>query len=183
MLHTNKIEGFLGWLKRWIPMSGPYNLSQNINIYLWLRTIGINKGDPFLALVNLVRENNSTDVMHVWKICPFCHTDFIQEQTHNLRCWSWAALTASKPLKQMPKFKRTLKFTLWGRFETSIICLNNFNKQEELICLINASPWTDIELPVHNHICHYCKLTLETNDKIEEHIFIKYYRKYTLWNM
>ena len=45
-------------------MGGPYNLSQNINIYLWLRTNRINKVDPFWALVNLVRENNLTDVMN-----------------------------------------------------------------------------------------------------------------------
>ena len=51
--------------------SGPYNLSHNINIYLWLRTNRINKCDPFWALVNLVRENNSTDVMNaVHNILP-----------------------------------------------------------------------------------------------------------------
>ena len=41
----------------------PHNLSQNINIHLWLRTNRINKWDPFLALVNLVEKNKSTDVM------------------------------------------------------------------------------------------------------------------------
>ena len=41
----------------------PYNLSHNINIYLWLRTNRINKYDPFFALVNIVEENNSTDVI------------------------------------------------------------------------------------------------------------------------
>ena len=63
-LHTNKIKGFWGCLKRLLPRSGPHNLSQNINIYLWFRNNKINKVDPFLALVNLVRENNSTDVMN-----------------------------------------------------------------------------------------------------------------------
>ena len=67
-LHTIKIEGFGGWLKRWILRSGPYNLSQNINIYLWLRTLRINKIDSFWALVNLVRENSSPDLMNVWNI-------------------------------------------------------------------------------------------------------------------
>ena len=61
-LHTNKIEGFWGCLKRWLPRSGPYNLSQNISIYLC--TNRINKVDPFLDLVNLVKENNSTDAMN-----------------------------------------------------------------------------------------------------------------------
>ena len=41
----------------------PDNLSQNINIYFLFRTNRINKFDPFWALVNLVRENNLTDVM------------------------------------------------------------------------------------------------------------------------
>ena len=34
----------------------PYNLSQNINIYFWLRTNRIKKVDPIWALVNLVRK-------------------------------------------------------------------------------------------------------------------------------
>ena len=61
------------------------------------------------------------------------------------------------------------------RYETCIMCLNNFNNREELIGVghINTSPWTDFELPLHRHICHYCKLTLETNDKIEEHIWLR----------
>ena len=63
-LHTNKIEVFWLSLKRWMPRSGIYNLSQNINIYLWLRTNRINKVYTFWALVNLVRENNSTDLMN-----------------------------------------------------------------------------------------------------------------------
>ena len=62
-LQTNKVEGFWGCLKTWLPRSGPYNLSQNINIYLWLRTNRINKFDPFWVIVNFVREYNSTRVM------------------------------------------------------------------------------------------------------------------------
>ena len=42
----------------------PDNLSQNINIYLLFRTNRFNKFDPFWALVNLVRENYSTDLMN-----------------------------------------------------------------------------------------------------------------------
>ena len=38
--------------------------------YLWFRTNKINKVDPFLLLVNLVRENNSTDVMNANDILP-----------------------------------------------------------------------------------------------------------------
>ena len=90
----------------------------------------------------------------------------VQEQTQNLRCWSWAADTTSKPLKHMTKLRSTLEFTSWDRLETCIICLNNFNNQEEVIGHMNTSPWTDFELPVHRHICHYCKPTLETNDQI-----------------
>ena len=64
-LHKSKIEGFWRWLKRWIPRRGPYNLSHNINIYLWLRTIRINKVNPFWPLVNHLGENNPTDVKNV----------------------------------------------------------------------------------------------------------------------
>ena len=63
-LPTNKIEVFWVSLKTWMPRSGIYNLSQNINIYLWLRTNRINKVYTFWALVNLVRENNSIDLMN-----------------------------------------------------------------------------------------------------------------------
>ena len=69
-LHTNTIEGFWGCLKRSLPRNGPYYLSQNINIYLWFRTNKFNKDDPFLALVNLLRENNSTDVFNDNAILP-----------------------------------------------------------------------------------------------------------------
>ena len=44
--------------------------AQNSNIYFWFRTNKINKVDPFLALVNLVRENNSTYVMNANNILP-----------------------------------------------------------------------------------------------------------------
>ena len=63
-LHGNKIKGFCGCFKRLLPRSGPYNLSQNINIYIWFRTNRIDKVDPFLDLVNLVKENNSTDAIN-----------------------------------------------------------------------------------------------------------------------
>ena len=62
--------------------------------------------------------------------------------------------------------------------------LHNLSQQLQQPGRVNWShehfSMTDFELPVHRHICHYCKPTLETNDKIEEHIFIKYYWKYTL---
>ena len=63
-LHTNNNEGFWVCLKSWKPRSGPNNLYQEINIYLWFRTNKINKVDPFWNLINLVRDNNSTDVMN-----------------------------------------------------------------------------------------------------------------------
>ena len=116
--------------------------------------------------------------------CPFCHTDFInqgdvlstlksvQKQTKNLKCWSWSVLTASKPLKHMKKLRSTLEFTSWGRLETCIICLNNFNHQEVFTGHMNISSWTDFELPGQRLICPYCQQTFETNDKVEEHICI-----------
>ena len=90
---------------------------------------------------------------------------FVQEQTQNLMCWSWAALTASKPLKHMTKLRSIFKFISWDRLETCIICRKNFNNQEKLIGQINTSPWTDFELLMQRHVFHYCKPTLATNEK------------------
>ena len=60
-LHTNKIEGFWGCLKRWMPRSG---LATSPRTYTTNSTTNrINKWNPFLVLVNLVEENNPTDVM------------------------------------------------------------------------------------------------------------------------
>ena len=63
-LHTNKIEGFWGCFKRWLPSSGPYNLEQYLSLYLWFQHNKQNKVDPFWALVNLVKMNNSIEVMN-----------------------------------------------------------------------------------------------------------------------
>ena len=63
-MHTNKIEGFWGCFKRWLPSSGPYNLEQYLTLYLWFQNLKMNQIDPFLALVELVKQNNSIDVMN-----------------------------------------------------------------------------------------------------------------------
>ena len=63
-VHTNKIEGFWGCFKRWLPSSGPYNLEQYLTLYLWFQNLKMNQIDPFWALVELVKQNNSIDVMN-----------------------------------------------------------------------------------------------------------------------
>ena len=45
------------------PRGGPHKLFKNINITLCFRTHKIKTDDRFLAVVNLVRGNNSIDVM------------------------------------------------------------------------------------------------------------------------
>ena len=62
-LHTNKIEGFWGCWKRWLPSSGPYNLEEYLYAYLWFHQKKINGEDPFWSLVKLVSENNSQQVL------------------------------------------------------------------------------------------------------------------------
>ena len=60
---TNKIEGLWNCIKRWLPTSGRYNLEQFPYLYLWLNNHKCNGTDPFWALVELVRKNNSIDAL------------------------------------------------------------------------------------------------------------------------
>ena len=62
-LNTNKIEGFWGNFKRWLPSSGPYNLAEYTKTYLWFQQRKIRNEDPFWCLVNLIKENNSAEVI------------------------------------------------------------------------------------------------------------------------
>lgn len=62
-LHTNKIEGFWGCWKKWLPSSGPYNLEEYLYAYLWFHQKKMEGEDVFWCLVNLVAENNSVDVL------------------------------------------------------------------------------------------------------------------------
>ena len=63
-MHTNKIEGFWGCFKIWLPSSGPYNLEQYLTLYLWFQNLKMNQIDPFWALVELVKQKNSIGVMN-----------------------------------------------------------------------------------------------------------------------
>ena len=63
-LNTNKIEGFWGNWKRWLPSSGPYNLEQYLYTYLWFHQKKLQKTDPFWSLVELVTQNNSIDILN-----------------------------------------------------------------------------------------------------------------------
>ena len=63
-LNTNKIEGFWGNWKRWLPSSGPYNLEQYLYTYLWFHQKKLQKIDPFWSLVELVAQNNSINILN-----------------------------------------------------------------------------------------------------------------------
>ena len=62
--------------------------AQNSNIYFWFRTKKINKVDLFLALVNIVRENNSTYVMNVNDILPDVERCDSQQEEDAMDCES-----------------------------------------------------------------------------------------------
>ena len=89
-LHANKIEGFGGWFKTWIPRSWSFlGFSQpcrrkqlnRCNERLKNLTIFAHSAIPTLF--------NRRRLLSTWKL--------VQEQTKKLRCWRWAALTATKP--------------------------------------------------------------------------------------
>ena len=60
---TNSIEGLWGCWKRWLPSSGPYNLEMYMHTFLWFNNIKASGLDPFWSLVELVKENNSVEVL------------------------------------------------------------------------------------------------------------------------
>jgi transposase-like protein len=62
-LHTNQIEGLWRCIKRWLPSSGRYNLEQHLMVYQWFNMHQHAGTDPFWALVDLVKKNNSAEVM------------------------------------------------------------------------------------------------------------------------
>ena len=115
-------------------------LASNKLLLRWteiLPTQGICKEAPLATRINTICS------------CLFCHTNFInhsqlmksvQEPTQNLRYRSLSVLTASKSLIYMTKLRITLEFTSQDRLATCIICLNDFNNQEELIGHMNISP-------------------------------------------
>ena len=100
----------------------------------------------------------------------------VQEPTQNLRYRSLSVLTASKSLIYMTKLRITLEFTSQDRLATCIICLNDFNNQEEVIGHMNISPWKDFDCPVNRPICPYCQQTLKP--LVIEIDFIKYVINY-----
>ena len=109
---------------------------------------------------------------------PFCHTKIINQEEviehmemfsgtdpeHEVQ--SLSVRTGSNPLIYMTKLWITLEFTSRGTLATCIICLNNFNNQEELIGHINLSLWIDFECPVHRPIWPCCQQTFETNNRV-----------------
>ena len=164
-LHTNQIDGFRGCLKRW-----PHNLSQNINIYIWLRTNRINK---------YIEENNSW-YFHDVEGCDNEEEEdaCIVSQTQTARVIplndltilaNSAITTSSTRMRLLSTWKsvqeqtQNLRCENWCVLsaskpfetydkienhigihimwlETCIICLNNIINQEELISHLNIFP-------------------------------------------
>ena len=62
-LHTNGIEGLWGTFKRWLPQQGRYNLEEYMWLYVWEQNKRLSGEDQFTALVKLVLENNSSELL------------------------------------------------------------------------------------------------------------------------
>ena len=148
-LHTNKIEGFWGCLKRWMPRSCHYNLSQNNNIYLCFRTNKINNVYPFLALGNLVKENTSTDVMNVKDILPDVegYESEKEEVAMDFESDSDSLDSTSKRSDYPCPF-----------------CHTDFINQEEVFEHMEICSGTDPAPEVLKPICPYCQQIFETTD-------------------
>ena len=61
-LNTNMIEGMWGTMKRFFPQAGPYNLEQNIMMFLWFKNKKAQGKSIFWSLVTLISENNTIEV-------------------------------------------------------------------------------------------------------------------------
>ena len=62
-LHTNNIEGLWGVIKKWLPKSGPYNLANNLKLFLWFEDQKLLNKDPFWSLVSLVAKYNCVEIL------------------------------------------------------------------------------------------------------------------------
>ena len=148
---------------RWLLRASKDMLAQNlvtlastIILLQWMETLptqGIYKEAP---LVTKLHTNYS---------CPFCHTDFINQEkvVEHMEICSGTdpELDVLKPISPycqqtfdiyMTKLRITLEYKSWHTLESCLIFLNNFNNQEELIGHMNISPWTDLKLPTHRPV-------------------------------
>ena len=57
-LHTNRIEGLWGQIKRWLPQSGSYCLEEYLELYQWFQMQKRNGVNPFWRLLQLIAEHN-----------------------------------------------------------------------------------------------------------------------------
>jgi transposase-like protein len=60
-VHTNRIEGVWGTVKRWLPSSGPYNLEEYLQMFQWFEMQKLAGVNPFWRLMELVAKDNSVD--------------------------------------------------------------------------------------------------------------------------
>ena len=62
-INTNMIEGAWRQVKKWLPQSGPYNLQEYLDLFLWFHEQKIAGKKPFWRLMELVAANNSYEAV------------------------------------------------------------------------------------------------------------------------
>ena len=60
-VHTNRMEGLWGVVKRWLPSSGSYNLQEYLQLFQWFQVQKQHEEDPFWRLMDLIAENNNKE--------------------------------------------------------------------------------------------------------------------------
>ena len=107
--------------------------------------------------------------LHTNYPCPFCHTDFINQEDVIEHMEICSVTDPEANLSLLPA--NHLIWQNWeaqwnSHYEVDL----KFNNNEELTGLMNISSLTDFELPVHRPIYAFCQQPFERNDKVEEHI-------------
>ena len=62
-IHTNRIEGLWGVVKRWLPSSGPYNLEDYLALFQWFHNLKMEGKEPFWELMELIAKDNNVETL------------------------------------------------------------------------------------------------------------------------
>ena len=171
-LHTNMIEGFWGCFKRWLPSSGPYNLEQYLDLFLWFTNLKIQGINPFWRLVELVQKNNSVEVMKkALGVKPEAEGfEYIEEE---------AELDAAEMAQLYDPNDNIESGSETSDASSEIVnfscpfCQKVFEEKEDVTEHVNdcdeAMDEDDVD-EISSYACPFCEITFKTEDEVMVHV-------------
>ena len=166
------IEGFWGCFKRWLPSSGPYNLEQYLNLFLWFTNIKIKGINPFWRLVELVQKNNSVEVMKkALGVKPDAEGfEYIEEEAE-LDAVEMAQLF--DPNDNMESGSETSDASSEIVNYSCPFCQKVFEEKGDVTEHVddcNEANDEDEEDKVSSYACPFCEITFKTEDEVMVHV-------------